>query len=271
MKIFAIRDEYDDTNKDLAYLLYYERSKCFYIELPDDADPWETPLILSSFLKKGETTVNSYWSKVWVQQRIIPTDRQNLGQVLKENGLSEYDEYDMLMLSMGRCAQDDYYLLPIDEFLFPKEITDRFSIKIEDVVPLEDFNLLVFFRNGKTKKCSLKNHFKRYRQFNILLSNPDLFEQVQIQPGGYGITWDAALNISDSVLYETGRPVPLSASDFVSFAKHRIVNRAEAAELLDCSRQNIDDLTKRGKLHPVKVSAKNTLYLKSEITKRSWL
>lgn len=271
MKIFAIRDEYDNANKDLAYLLYYDRSKSFYIELPDDADSWETPLILESFLKKGETTVNSYWSKVWVQQRIVPTDRQNLGQVLKDNGLSEYDEYDMLMLSMGRCSQDDYYLIQIDEFALPREIIDRLATKIDDVVPLEDFNLLVFFRNGNVKKCSLKNHFKKYCQFNIVLNNPNLFEQVQIQPGGYGITWDTALNISDSVLYEHGRPVPLSASDFVSFAKHRIINRAEAAELLDCSRQNIDDLTKRGKLHPIKTSAKNTLYLKSEIIKRSWL
>lgn len=49
MKIFAIRDKYDEINKNLAFLIYYPRQKCFYIELPDDADPWETPLILSSF------------------------------------------------------------------------------------------------------------------------------------------------------------------------------------------------------------------------------
>lgn len=271
MKIFAIRDEHDITNKDLAYLLYYEREKRFYIELPDDADPWETPLLLASFLKKGETTVNSYWSKVWVQQRIVPSDRQNLGQILKDNGLTEYNEYDMLMLTMGKCPQDDYYLVQIDEFSFPREITARFFIKIEDVVPLDDFNLLVFFRNGKVKKCSLKNHFRRYRKFNVLLNDPALFDQVRIQVGGYGVTWDEALNISDLVLYETGRPIPLSASDFSSFVKHRIIDRAEASELLNCSRQNIDDLTKRGKLHPVKSGAKSTLYLKSEILKRSWL
>ena len=54
MKIFAIRDESAVNQIDLAYLLYYEVEKHFYIELPENADPWETPLLLSSFVKKGE-------------------------------------------------------------------------------------------------------------------------------------------------------------------------------------------------------------------------
>ena len=89
MKIFAIRDESCDVKKDLAYLLYYEREKQFYIELPEDADPWETPLLLDNFVKRGETSVNSYWSRIWVEQRIVPTDRQNLGEILHDNGLTE--------------------------------------------------------------------------------------------------------------------------------------------------------------------------------------
>lgn len=44
MRIFAIRDESAQEQKDLAYLLYYEQEKQFYIELPENADAWETPL-----------------------------------------------------------------------------------------------------------------------------------------------------------------------------------------------------------------------------------
>ena len=44
-------------------------------------------------MKRGETTVNSYWSKIWVQQRIVPPDRQNIGEILRDNHLQEYDEY----------------------------------------------------------------------------------------------------------------------------------------------------------------------------------
>jgi predicted DNA-binding transcriptional regulator AlpA len=270
MKIFAIRDEADKEQKDLAYLLYYETEKLFYIELPDDADPWETPLLLSSFAKRGEKTVNSYWSKLWVQQRIVPTERQNLGQILKENGLKEYDEYRLLMLSMGRCAQDDCYLIPMEEGELPMEIQNRFFLRIEDIIPLEDYHLLVFFRNGKVKKCSLRERFQSDNAFRVLLRNEELFCHVQMQTGGYGVAWDINRTISDAELYQIGKDVPLSAADFKNFVVHRVVTAAEAAEILGCSRQNIDDLTKRGKLHPIKTGAKTTLFLKSEILKRNW-
>lgn len=269
MRIFAIKN--DEDKKTLAYLLYYEKEKSFYIELPDDADPWETPLILSSFAKKNITTVNSYWSKMWVQQRIVPSDRQNLGQVLKENNLFEYDEFDLLMLSNGRCAQDDLYLEEIIEGDMPREILKRFEKKIEDIVPLQNYTLLVFFRDGIIKKCDIKEYFKKNKALETFLTiNKDMFQYVQIQPGGYGIRWEENMSITDNELYDSGVEIPLSLADFREFVVHRVINAAEAAELLDCSRQNISDLIKRNKLHPIKTSEKNTLFLKSEVMKRNW-
>lgn len=78
------------------------------------------------------------------------------------------------------------------------------------------------------------------------------------------------MGIPDSVLYVMGEKVPLSASDFRSFVVQRVVNVQEAAEILGCSRQNIEYLTRTGKLHPIKASEKNTLYLKSEVLQRNW-
>ena len=270
MKIFAIRDESAQEQKDLAYLLYYEQEKRFYIELPENADAWETPLLLDSFVKRGETTVNSYWSRIWVEQRIVPPDRQNIGEILRDNHLKEYDEYALLMLAMGRCAQDDYYLISIDEKDLPAEITKRFSKRIEDVLPLENHCLLVFFRDGSVKKCDLQKHFEKTKAFQILLKKPDYFQHVQMQTGGYGVAWDVNMTVSDTMLYRIGKSVPLTMEDFRNFAAHRVINAAEAAEILGCSRQNIIDLTKRGKFHPIKTSEKSTLYLKSEILKRNW-
>ena len=270
MKIFAIRDESAEIQKDLAYLLYYEVEKRFFIELPADADPWETPLLLDSFVKRGEKTVNSYWSQLWVQQRIIPTDRQNLGEILRDNGLKEYDEFALLMLAMGRCAQDDYYLVPLDENDLPKEIIKRFSTKIEDVLPLDDYCLLVFFRDGTVRKCDLKAHFEKTSAFRILLKKPEYFMSAQMMTGGHGVAWDINMTVSDSTLYRIGKQVPLSMSDFKNFVVQCVINASEAADILNCSRQNLLDLTKRGKLHPIKSSEKNTLYLRSEILKRNW-
>ena len=227
-------------------------------------------MLLDSFAKRNEMTVNSYWSQIWVQQRIIPTDRQNLGEILRDNGLEEYDEYKLLMLAMGRCAQDDYYLVPMDENELPQEIIKRYATRIEDVLPLGDFCLLVFFRDGSVKKCDLKAYLEKTKQFQILLKKPAYFESVQMQIGGYGVTWDVNMNISDTVLYRMGKRVPLSMADFKNFVAQRVINATEAAEILDCSRQNVIDLTKRDKLHPIKSSEKSTLYLKSEVLKRNW-
>lgn len=270
MRIFAIRDGSDRENKNLAYLFYYEREKYFYIELPDNADPWEVPLLLSSLLKKGNYTIDSYWSKRWVQQRVVPPDRQNIGQILRDNKLDVYDEYKLLMLAKGRCAQDDYYLVGIDEQEIPIEVQRRFHTKVTDIVPLENYFMLVFFADGATKKCDLKTYFKSNEKFNVLLRMPEYFSDAWILPGGYGISWDENLSVPDADLYKMGQDVPLALSDFCSFVQRRVVNVAETAEILNCSRQNIDDLTKRGRLHPIKATGKNTLYLKSEILKRLW-
>lgn len=269
MRIFAIKN--DEEKNTQGYLLYYEKEKSFYIELPDEADPWETPLILSSFAKKNITTVNSYWSKMWVQQRIIPSDRQNLGQVLKENKLSEYDEFELLMLSNGRCAQDDLYLEEIIKEDMPREILKRYEKKIEDIVPLQNYVLLIFFRDGIIKKCDIKEFFGKNSALETFLTvNKDMFRYVKVQPGGYGICWEENMSIADKELYDAGVEIPLSIADFREFVFQRVINTAEAAELLDCSRQNIRDLIRRNKLHPIKMSEKNTLLLKSEVMKRNW-
>ncbi len=271
MKIFAIRSDMDKSNRDLAYLLYYESEKRFYIELPDEANPWETPLLLSSFLKKGEKTVNSYWSLMWVRQRIIPADRQNLGLVLAENGLEEYDEFELLMLGNGRCAQDDYYLAPITERQLSNIFIERYEKKIEDVVPLRDKQLLVFFRNGKLKKVDVRAIVCDNARFSPIIQEQRLFDNVGIQVGGYGVSWGEQLCIADEVLYRHGIEVPLSLEDFRSYVTKRVVNTAEAIELLACTRQNMNDLVKRGKLTPIKQNQKNTLFLKSEILQRKWM
>ena len=213
MKIFAIRDETDDARKDLAYLFYYETDKRFYTELPDNADPWETPLLLSSFAQKGEYSVNAYWSKLWVQQRVVPPDRQNIAQILRDNGLKSYDEYELMMLCAGRCEQDDYYLEPIDESMLPEEIVRRFSMKVKDVVPLQNCCLLVSFSDGTTKKCDLTELFEKTQRFSILGKRPDYFSHVRIQSDGYGVQWDENLTISYPVLYKMGKSVLATADE----------------------------------------------------------
>lgn len=270
MKIFAVRDDEDCVKKDLAHLIYYEKDKKFYIELPDTADFWETPLLLSSFLKRGKRTIDAHWSKVWVQQRIIPMDRQNLGQILKANGLKEYDEFKLLMLAKGRCAQDSFYLERIEVEKISDLYGERLKKRINDVIPLSENELLVCFRNGEVKKCNLNSLVGENRLFRRVLGNNAIFRKVSVQTGGYGICWGEQLLISNDELYENGISISLNASELLSYVKSQLVNSAEAAEILGCSRQYINELSAKGKLNPIKSDAKTTLYLKSEVMQRLW-
>lgn len=270
MRVFAIRDEHDTSAADIAYLIYYEHEKRFYIELPDDADPWNTPLILSSVLQRGSRTVNAYWSRIWVQQRIIPADRQNIGQILKENGLDSYDEFELLVRADGRCAQDSYYITEISLEDLPEYFDVRFDRKVEDIAVLSGRRLLVFTRCGEVRLCDLTELLSSNRVFAPLLRNEEYFQAVCIQVGGYGVSWGEQLTISDKELYQIGIPIPITQADLVQYLQQRVITTAEAAELLHCSKQNIEDLVRRGKLHPVKESPKVRLFLKSEITQRLW-
>lgn len=208
MKLYVIRNEEDATNKDLAYLFYYEAEKRFYIELPDDADEWETPLLLSSFVKRGKKTVNAYWSKLWVQQRIVPTDRQNLGMILRDNGLECYDEFKLLVLADGKCAQDSYYIVKITEKDLPKFLLERHRHQVMNVMPMPANELLVTFRDGSTKKIALCVLVGTDRRFAPVLKNDRIFRMVQVEPGGFGICWGANLCLGYDKLYQAEAVAP---------------------------------------------------------------
>lgn len=271
MKIFAIKNEYENI-EPTAFLIYYEISDKFYIEVIDSADEWEVPFFLSSFVKKGIYTINSRFSYDWVRQRIVPADRQNIGQVLRENNLKSYNEYKLLLLGNGRCAQDDYYLVEISECDLPKCILNRLRKRIDDIIPLSGtFSLLVFFNDNKVKKCDMRSLINNNSALkNYLSQYPDRFKDVKVDVGGYGVSWNDNMVISDTELYKSGKTVPLSKEDFIDFVSERIVNTAEATDIIGCSRQNIDDLIKRGKLNPIKINAKEKLFLKSDVQKRKW-
>jgi len=56
--------------------------------------------------------------------------------------------------------------------------------------------------------------------------------------------------------------------ELLQFISDNIISTGEAAEILGCSRQNINDLVKRGKLTPVKQINYIMLFLKDDIMSR---
>lgn len=59
-----------------------------------------------------------------------------------------------------------------------------------------------------------------------------------------------------------------SRDELAAWIAENIISTGEAAEILGCSRQNIDDLIKRGKLKPIKAVNYIRLFFKDDILAR---
>jgi DNA-binding XRE family transcriptional regulator len=110
MKAFDVYDSSKRSRKTCATLFYDEEADTMSIELSEDARPEDLPLLLATFAEKGVTTIPDKWARRWVEERIPPEGRQNLGEILRANGLDSYDEIALLARAQGRSAQDDFLI-----------------------------------------------------------------------------------------------------------------------------------------------------------------
>lgn len=245
MKISVIKDEY---NNSLGYLIYYEHDSSFIVELPEDADEWKTPLLLSSYVKRKKFTVYPDDALMWVKERIVPSSRHNIASILKDSNLKEYDEYKLLMVNDGRCSQDNYYLASCNNI--PSFILERQKLLIKDFLILENRDILLFFNNNESRIYKIKG-----------------FESISVSAGGYGLLIDENRFIDNRHIYNNGTILNIKYADFISFVRNNVLDATEAAGLSKCTRQNIKDLKDKGKLNTVKESSKYSLFLKSDVLK----
>lgn len=110
MRRFEIIDGSRRGGRPCAWLICHEPEERFEIELARHATAGDVPAMLMPFAQKGQRTIGHDWAIRWVQERIVPPSRQNLGQVLRANGMSVYDELQLIISSQGRCSQDDFYI-----------------------------------------------------------------------------------------------------------------------------------------------------------------
>ena len=96
-----------------AKLAYDERSG-WRLDINPDANIKDVPAFFIPFIEKGQFIVEDEWARRWVNERITPSGRQNLGEVLNAHELLEYDEVALLRSSRGRTSLDDYAVIELD-------------------------------------------------------------------------------------------------------------------------------------------------------------
>lgn len=262
MKVCVIKNEY--YHKILGYLFYYEQNNTFYIELTENSDTFGMPIIFKHFYDLGKRTIDGYWSKKWVCERIVPKDRQNISSIIKDNNLKSYDEYKLLLLGKGRCSQDDCMVEEIKEEALPLEIKKRFDKRISDCLNIGS-EFLLFFKNGEIRKIDHKKLIKINELMANIVNKQNLISEYEVSLGGYGLEFLNNIFLDSLDLYKASIDTGVVFENIKKYICERVVNTTEATKIMNCSRQNINDLVKRKKIVPIKKTLKGQLFLKNEL------
>lgn len=265
MKSYAIYDKALNRTTPVGYLFYYEKAASFIIELCDDLDEWDAPLLFQKLVKEKRYTVPANISHLWVSERIIPSGRQNIGTILKNHRLSDYDEMSLLRLSRGKCAQDDCYISEIAYADIPQSITDRTKNNIRECFPTEDSQLLCLFNDNTAKKVDFTTLIDKYSDLSYVIVNKALLDSVKVGVGGYSAVFNDSIEIPSVDLYAHGILLPLTSNDFYNFIHRNVMDTTATYNMLQCSRQNLSYMVREEKITPIIYGTKENLYLKGEV------
>ena len=265
MKSYAIYDEDIDRSIPIGYLFYYEKANSFIIELCEDLDEWDAPLLFQGLVKRKIYTVSKEYSLMWVRERIIPSGRQNIGLILKNHNMNEYSEIAFLTMNNGRCIQDNCYIKEINIDELPKSIYQRMEKNIAECFITEDKELLCMFKDNSVKKVDLNKLVDKNSDISYIIENDEFRQNIEIGVGGYSVVFNKMIDVMASDLRENGLSIPLSTRDFYNFVQRNVVDTPKAYEMLNCTRQNLSYMVSEGKLTPIVYGAKGNLYAKGDI------
>ena len=76
--------------------------------------------------------------------------------------------------------------------------------KIEKIEILPNYIIKALFKTGELKTYDFKPIFKKYPPF-MNLQDINTFKNAKIEPGGYAISWNEALDISATEIFNNGK------------------------------------------------------------------
>ncbi len=130
--------------------------------------------------------------------------------------------------------------------------------KIKSVQPREDATLLVCFQNGIEKIYDVKKLYPIFPQFKVFEKDKKFFNQIRVDVGGYGISWNDNLDLDAEDIWEDGIETgDVKPVDFIIATGLNIMNARESIGLTQrelAKKTGIDqaDISKieRGILNP---------------------
>ncbi len=139
-------------------------------------------------------------------------------------------------------------------------------IRILTVTPISNYRLVILWDDETLRLWSFP--FQGRSQRSHPLRDSSLFQQAEVSPDGLQVLWPNGECRTASELYSASRSLPLTMGDLIELCRQNILSTSEAAELLNCTRQNVDNLAVRGKLHPIKSYKRNRFFLRGDVVRR---
>ena len=138
MRAFAIADASKRRSRPVGLLFWEPDSAApqgrFSLELASTCDEAALPLSLSFCAGRAGRRATPQESEDWVRSRIVPENRHNITEVLRANGLREYDEIALFAACQGRSSDDDYLAY---ELALPVWLLDELEGESEDGLQVE--------------------------------------------------------------------------------------------------------------------------------------
>ncbi len=101
--------------------------------------------------------------------------------------------------------------------------------RIVSVKPLENCVLLVGFQNGIQKTYDMRTLYPIFPQFEVFENDIDLFNQVQVDMGGYGISWNDDLDLDAEDIWEDGSTVKKEEVNIVALLAENLIKARDIA------------------------------------------
>lgn len=114
--------------------------------------------------------------------------------------------------------------------------------KIKSVKPLDSFVISVIFQNGVEKTYDMKTLFHTFPQFTVFENITGLFEQVKVDTGGYGISWNDELDLDAEEIWEEG--IDTGIRHELTIYESIAANLVEAREQKGMTQKELSEATK---------------------------
>lgn len=112
--------------------------------------------------------------------------------------------------------------------------------RIEMIKPLENRILHVIFQNGVEKSFNVRDLYSVFPQFRVFENCDELFMQVTVDVGGYGISWNDELDLCAEDIWENGVLVGEKEIDIVDLLA---TNLAEARNKAGMTQKSLSEKT----------------------------